>query len=151
MKADLNYSPSDVYETMPLPPLTGRLDSIASEFESHRKDTMLRRQSGLTGLYRSVHDPAARDSDIVELRSLHREIDEATVAAYGWVDLDLKHDFYQARQGLRFGICMPAQIEILDRLLERNHAYTVSRIDSGTASSKRTGQRRMDAQDDALF
>ncbi|MCT2582364.1 hypothetical protein [Actinophytocola gossypii] len=36
----------------------------------------------------------------------------------GWTDLDLRHGFYDTRQGRRFTIDPTVQVEILDRLLE---------------------------------
>jgi len=32
---------------------------------------------------------------LLELRTLHREMDEAVVTAYGWTSVSLGHDFYE--------------------------------------------------------
>jgi hypothetical protein len=73
-----------------------------------------------------VHDPKCTDADIAELRTIHRAIDEAVVRAYGWTELlngtGLVHDFYDTRQGIRYTIGPAPRQEILDRLLELNHA-----------------------------
>ena len=37
---------------------------------------------------------AAGYQGILELRNLHRQLDQAVLAAYGWSDLDLGHDFH---------------------------------------------------------
>lgn len=42
---------------------------------------------GLTSTYNRFHDPAETSSGLVELRSLHSEIDQAVLAAYGWSDV----------------------------------------------------------------
>ena len=33
--------------------------------------------------------------DILKLRELHVEMDNAVLSAYGWTDLNLAHDFYE--------------------------------------------------------
>ena len=83
---------------------------------------MLARQAGLTATYNLVHNPENRVADIVALRDLHRDIDHATFAAYGWTDLDPVHDHFETRQGIRWTIDPATRQEMLDRLLELNHA-----------------------------
>ncbi|WP_344973824.1 hypothetical protein [Salinactinospora qingdaonensis] len=81
-----------------------------------------------------VHDPKNRDTDIVELREIHRAIDEAVVRAYGWDDLlaqGLGHDFHETRQGTRYTIGPAVRIEILDRLLELNHERYDAEVEQG--------------------
>ena len=82
---------------------------------------MLARQAGLTATYNLVHDPACTDTDIVGLRALHRDIDQAVFDAYGWTDLDPVHDHVETRQGIRWTIDPLTRQEMLDRLLELNH------------------------------
>jgi len=48
---------------------------------------------GLTKTYNRFHDPEEQQPNIVRLRRLHREMDEAVLRAYGW-DLPLEYDFY---------------------------------------------------------
>jgi len=55
------------------------------------------------------------------LREIHRAIDHATFAAYGWTDLDPVHDHLDTRQGVRWTIDPTTRQEMLDRLLELNH------------------------------
>ena len=43
---------------------------------------MERRRIGLTALYNLVHDEVVQDDDIVRLREIHVEIDEAVREAY---------------------------------------------------------------------
>lgn len=99
---------------------------------------MLRRNIGLTATYNLFHDPSCRDTDIVELRRIHKQIDTATVEAYGWNDLldetgatppsdpthetfPLDHGFHETDQGPRYTIGLLARTEIIDRLRQLNH------------------------------
>lgn len=141
MKSDLNYSPSDVYETFPQPELTARINRAGQNLNSFRQSVMLGRQLGLTKLYNLVHDPAATDEDIRRLRELHTEIDYATVEAYGWDDLDLGHGFHDTRQGRRFTIASQVQVEVLDRLLELNHERYAEEVRQGLHAKKKTRTR----------
>ncbi|MGY1453481.1 Eco57I restriction-modification methylase domain-containing protein [Streptomyces sp. SS8] len=122
MKADLNYSPSDVYETFPHPAPTERLTNAGVMLEGTQRDAMAARGIGLTKIYNLVHSPTDQAADIDDLRTAHVEVDKAVAEAYGWSDLDLDHDFYETRQGARFTINPIARTEILDRLLLLNHA-----------------------------
>ncbi|WDV32063.1 hypothetical protein OIM90_14270 [Streptomyces sp. AD16] len=151
LKGDLRYTPSDVYETLPQPQATGRMQSVGEALEKLRGVTMMERQTGLTKLYSLVHDASVHDSDIVALRHVHREIDEAVLEAYGWQDLNLSHGFYSTRQGERFTVASPVRSEILDRVLELNHAFHHSEspaLSSTVTASKNAGQG---STSDALF
>jgi hypothetical protein len=63
---------------------------------------------------------------ILELRKLHREMDEAVLAAYDWTDLHLGHDFHVVEtlpesDSVRYTISPKARKELLKRLLALNH------------------------------
>ncbi|MEU8915866.1 Eco57I restriction-modification methylase domain-containing protein [Streptomyces nigrescens] len=122
LKGDLRYTPSDVYETFPRPDETARIDSAGAVLEKAQRGTMSTRAIGLTKLYNLVHTKAEQATDIEAVRRAHIEVDQAVAEAYGWTDLDLKHGFHPTRQGDRFTITPTTQTEILDRLLELNHA-----------------------------
>ncbi|WP_162794124.1 type IIL restriction-modification enzyme MmeI [Streptomyces paludis] len=121
MKADLNYSSSDVYETLPQPVATEQMERVGTALNELRGGIMADRQLGLTKLYNMINDRTVVDSDISSLRGVHREIDAVVTEAYGWSDLTLGHGFYSTRQGTRFTVSPRVQTEILDRLLELNH------------------------------
>lgn len=55
------------------------------------------------------------------MREIHVELDQAVMAAYGWSDVPLEHDFHTYRQMTRWTVSPTARVEILDRLLEVNH------------------------------
>jgi hypothetical protein len=100
MKDDLNYSPSDCFETFPFPAALFRvpnsdpaqayhrkaLDSIGDRYHQFRAELMIANNEGLTSTYNRFHDPAEISEGILELRRLHDEMDQAVLAAYGWSD-----------------------------------------------------------------
>jgi hypothetical protein len=95
---------------------------------------MRNRMLGLTKTYNLTFDSACNDDDIVELREIHRLIDEATLRAYGWGDMvekGLDHGFHPAGKYLRYTIGPWAQREVLDRLLELNHARYAEEVAAG--------------------
>lgn len=90
MKDDLRYTPSDCFETFPLPP--GYADAPALEaagraYHDHRAALMIARQQGMTPTYNRFHRVDDNADDIAELRRLHHAMDRAVLAAYGWDDL----------------------------------------------------------------
>jgi len=90
MKDDLRYTPSDCFETFPLPPdydNSPRLEAVGEVYHSHRAAVMVATDKGMTKTYNRFHDPHDRAADIVELRRLHAMMDDAVLRAYGWDDL----------------------------------------------------------------
>lgn len=90
MKDDLRYTPSDCFETFPLPPgydSAPALDATGETYHAHRAATMVATDKGMTKTYNRFHDANDRAADIVELRRLHAMMDEAVLRAYGWDDL----------------------------------------------------------------
>ncbi len=90
MKDDLRYTPSDCFETFPLPPgfrTDAALEEAGRAYYEHRACIMRERQQGLTKTCNRFHDPKDRAADIVRLRELHDAMDRAVLRAYGWHDL----------------------------------------------------------------
>lgn len=63
---------------------------------------------------------------IQKLRELHIEMDNAVLEAYGWQDVQLRHDFYEVdylpeNDRIRYTIHPDARKEVLKRLLQLNH------------------------------
>ena len=121
MRADVNYSPSDVFTTFPRPTATDRLAEAGRTLHDERQEIMFRRDLGLTKLYNRVNDPDVADPDVARLRQIHVALDEAVMDAYGWSDAPLEHEFHTYRQMRRWTVSPAARVEILDRLLEENH------------------------------
>jgi len=83
-KADPRYTPSTVFMTFPwpsptLPAARLRIADASVALLARRAEICLGRQIGLTRLYNELGDGAYQD-----LAALHRELDEAVVACYGW-------------------------------------------------------------------
>jgi hypothetical protein len=144
MRTDLRYTPTDCFETFPQPVLTDAVDLAGGKLDRHRRHLMLDRSAGLTSVYNLVHSEQEQASDVTELRRLHINLDYVVAAAYGWEDLPLGHGFWETPQGMRFTISPEARIELLDRLLELNHARYAEEVGSDLRSGKNrsTGERR---------
>jgi len=121
MRSDIRYAPSDVFLTLPRPASTPDLEGLGAELDGDRREMMLRRHIGLTKLYNLVHDPLYTDVDVSRLRELHTAIDLATLAAYGWSDLDPQVGHHRTKIGIRWTVSPTARFELLDRLLVENH------------------------------
>jgi hypothetical protein len=101
MKDDLNYSPTDCFETFPFPvslrdsaasdPILGvqrhSLEAIGKRYHQFRAELMIANNEGLTSTYNRFHDPAETSDGILELRSLHQQLDQAVLQAYCWDDI----------------------------------------------------------------
>jgi len=139
MKADMRYTPTDVFETFPLPKnilnsLIESIENIGKEFNLQRKNVMAKYAIGLTKLYNFIHKNPSEGSaltvtefeiDIVKLRSIMIKLDNQLLKVYGWDDLNLCHDFYEMdylpeNDRVRFTIHPTARKEILNRLLLLN-------------------------------
>lgn len=86
----LRYTPSDCFETFPLPAAfetDPTLEAIGEAYHDHRAQLMVARNQGMTPTYNRFHDRIDQDADIIELRRLHHEMDRAMLRAYGWDDL----------------------------------------------------------------
>lgn len=98
-----------------------------------RRTVLEHREIGLTELYNDVHNEAMPDFDIVRLREIHVEIDEAVREAYAldeeyepqirefeakaasaplpsWREIDLGYGFHDTPQGIRFTISPPGPV-----------------------------------------
>ena len=113
---------------------------IGERYHEHRRAFMRQLWLGLTDIYNLFHtrdltpaqvakvskksqeDAEAGYQGILELRRLHRELDEAIRDAYGWHSLDLGHDFHEVEtlpenDRVRYTISPMARKEVLRRLL----------------------------------
>ncbi|WP_405389130.1 hypothetical protein OG596_15115 [Streptomyces sp. NBC_01102] len=145
LKADLQYTPSDCFETFARPISTSAMTEAGAILNSQRNSVMTERGIGLTKLYKRMHDPSETAVDIHSLRAAHVAVDDATMHAYGWTDLSLDHSFHEGPQGHRFTIAPTVRTEILDRLLELNHARYKKEQEAGLhvpGARKRTASKR---------
>lgn len=106
-------------------------------FKNLRSDLMNKYSVGLTGVYNLFHSNTSDQlGDILILRQLHIELDNMILNAYGWSDIQLRHDFYEVdylpeNDRIRFTIHPDARKEVLKRLLELNHKIYEEEIQQG--------------------
>jgi hypothetical protein len=106
MKDDMRYTPSSCFEPFPAPTTWNEphelLEDIGKRYYEYRANLMVERDEGMTKTYNRFHDPTCNDPDIVQLRALHQEMDEAVLAAYGWDDVDTTCEWralYEVEEG----------------------------------------------------
>jgi hypothetical protein len=83
---------------------------------------------------------------IERLRELQIEMDNTVLEAYGWQDIDLRHDFYEGdnlpeNDRVRFTIHPDARKELLKRLLDLNHKIHEEEVKAGLWD-KKTGTKK---------
>lgn len=149
LETRLRYSPSECFETFPFPKglwksPNSTLETLGERYHEHRRALMLRLWLGLTDIYNLFHardlSPAmvakisgkpeeaeAGYQGILQLRQLHKELDESLLATYGWsAEVTLGHDFHEIEtlpenDRVRYTIRPSARKDILRRLLALNH------------------------------
>ncbi|MFZ5439726.1 MAG: hypothetical protein ACOZQL_06940 [Myxococcota bacterium] len=87
------------------------------------------------------------DGRILRLRGLHRRIDEALAAAYGWHDLPLSHGFHDVpylpeNDRHRFTISEAARVDVLARLGDLNRERYEEEQASAPAAKPRSSKGR---------
>ncbi len=154
MKDDLRYAPSDCFETFPFPEnweTNPTLETISKEYYEYRAALMVRNNQGLTDTYNRFHDPDERHPDILQLRSLHAQMDRAVLDAYGWTDISTDCTFLldyedeeddentlqrQKKKPWRYRWPEEIHDEVLARLLELNQQRAEAEILGGKAAEK---------------
>jgi hypothetical protein len=145
LKDDLQYTPSDCFETFPFPQGFANdpaLEAAGEAYYRFRAELMVARDKGLTKIYNCFHDRLIRDEDICRLRELHVEMDRAVLHAYGWDDLaaraeavflDERNEDEFAFQGRLF---WPSEFrdEVLARLLALNAKRHAEEVRAGLAT-----------------
>lgn len=139
LETRLRYIVSDGFETFPFPTLNARLQQAGHATDIYRRQLMTNRCEGLTDTYNRFHNSEEDNADIEKLRQLHVEMDSAVVAAYGWTDLGLGHDFHETKHGLRYTISEAARREVLARLLKLNHERYAEEVEKGQHEKKAKG------------
>jgi len=160
MKDDLRYSPTDCFETFPLPAnwqSNQMLQLIGEEYYSYRANLMIRTGKGLTETYNRFHSQTETDTEIVKLRELHAKMDRAVLDAYGWTDLQPRLDFildYEDKEDdeipssdrkkpWRYRWVDEDRDEVLARLLELNRIRAEEEAQSAAAApAARTASKR---------
>jgi hypothetical protein len=131
----LRYTPTDCFETFPLPDgfeTDPRLETVGREYYDFRAALMVERNEGPTKIYNRFHDPDERSNAIGELRRLHDAMDRAVLDAYGWSDIrpacgfelewqdDESENGRRRKKPWRYRWPEPVRDEVLARLLALN-------------------------------
>ena len=134
LKDDLRYTPSDCFETFPLPDgweICPSLEAVGREYYEYRAALMIDRNEGMTKTHNRFHDPYEDTPEIIRLRELHAAMDRAVLDAYGWTDIPtdcdflLDHEIDEANWGAKkkpYRYRWPDEVrnEVLARLLALN-------------------------------
>ena len=166
MKDDLNYSPTDCFETFPFPEnweIDPTLEEVGKTYYEYRAALMVRNNQGLTDTYNRFHDPDERDPDILKLRQLHQEMDRAVLDAYGWTDIPTDCEFIldyedeeedssqtlvkkagvrQKKKPWRYRWSEEVHDEVLARLLDLNQKRHEQEILGGKLADKKSKTNR---------
>jgi hypothetical protein len=153
----IGFSTRNSLDTFPPPESFADLQSIGLELCTNRAISMKALSIGITDLLNLFHAIKNDQPEIATLRQSQVAVDLAVAAAYGWQDLVLDHDFWETRQGIRFTVSPDARVELLDRLLELNHARYAEEVRSGVRSRKNSptaepkAARRRSSSTPAMF
>ena len=158
MKDDLRYTPSDCFETFPLPDdweAHHDIEDAGQFYYDFRATLMERNDDGLTKNYSRFHDPQEKAPEVVTLRGLHAAMDRVVLDAYGWRDIPtnceflLDHEIDEEEWGARkkpYRYRWPDEVrdEVLARLLELNGQRAAEEARSGkmrTTAVQRKAER----------
>jgi hypothetical protein len=157
------------------------LEKTGQTYYEYRKQIMLNIKLGLTKTYNLFHNKGilitnldAKDKQVIslqnhlektpdtidfegavesisKLRTLHKEMDEAVLEAYGWQDIALRHDFYEVdylpeNDRVRYTIHPEARKEVLKRLLELNHKIHEKEVAAGLWDKKKPVKEKTDKE-----
>ena len=149
MKDDLRYTPSDCFETFPLPDMWDTLPALEAagrEYYMHRAGLMRQRNEGLTTVYNQFHAPDVECTAIRTLRALHSRMDKEVLAAFGWTDIqtgcefesDLARGMGSGKNASRYRWSEETRDEVLARLIALNEARGIQEARSGLVVHRET-------------
>ncbi len=162
LKDDLQYTPSECFETFPFPEgfdPDPRLEAAGDAYYEFRAALMIRNNEGLTKTYNRFHDPNETSPGILKLRELHAAMDRAVLDAYGWTDiptsclflLDYEEDEDEdadsgaaprarsRKKPWRYRWPDDIRDEVLARLLDLNARRAEEERLTGVAANRKTG------------
>lgn len=154
LKDDMQYTPSDCFETFPAPECweeRSDLETAGANYFTFRAALMVERNSGLTEISHRFHDPDERDAKVLRLRELHAAMDRVMLDAYGWMDVPIDCGFFldyeveddewgSKKKPWRYRWPDDIRDEVLARLLELNAERAREEARSG-ASSRESGSK----------
>ena len=148
LKDDLQYTPSDCFETFPFPEgweTHPGLEAAGKAYYDFRTALMVRSGEGLTKTYNRFHDRDEDHPDIAKLRDLHAAMDRAVLDAYGWRDIATDCEFLldyaideeewsRRKKPWRYRWPDAVRDEVLARLLELNAERAAEETRAGAAA-----------------
>ena len=134
LKDDLQYTPSNCFETFPFPEswdTLPTLEVVGKAYYEYRTALMAENDEGMTKTYTRFHDIYENNPRIVELREVHTAVDRAVLDAYGWTDIPTDCEFLldyeideatwgRKKKPYRYRWPDPVRDEVLARLLALN-------------------------------
>ena len=120
------YSPTDCYVTFPFPvallvkisednptlmSLQQALDNTGEHDHQFRAALMIENNEDLTKTCNRFHDPEETDSQVMELRRLHGETDQAMLNAHGWGDIPTACGFGLDYLDLNDDVFLPPELQ----------------------------------------
>ena len=103
----LRYTPSNCFETFPMPNsfisyerglkieehfLLNKFNLLSKQFDKYRSEIMQSFNEGLTKIYGRFHSPFEEDEKILNLRKIHKKIDQMVCELYNW-DLEISYGY----------------------------------------------------------
>ena len=124
MGKGVSISLSKAVFTFPLPDRsTLELSKASEEYHKQLNACMADKGIGITGVLNLVHSQS-NDLQISTLRERRINLSICLIKAYGWLDIELDYDFYEAHEGeKRFSINPSVLNEIIYRLALLNRDY----------------------------
>jgi hypothetical protein len=154
LESRVAYSIERAFLTFPRPKIDSALRDAGARLDSVRREIMLRRGVGLTELYNMVNSSNIREGveeDIDRIRSAHLEVDLAVFRAYGWQDLEVRHDFHEHRSITRWSVSPEVAAEVMSRLVEENLRRADRALDQEQTGMSHTSGRQRSLQSEVLF
>ena len=154
LKDDLQYTPSDCFETFPFSESWEQhpvLEAAGKTYYDCRATLMVTNNEGLTKTYNRFHDPDERDPEILKLRDLHAGMDRVILDAYAWNDVPTDCEFLldyeideeewrNKKKPWRYRWPNEVRDEVLARLLELNAERAKEEAQSGAGTNKKRGR-----------
>lgn len=154
LKGDTRYGARNCFLPFPRPDSKAWVNEVASMCESYLevRAVVMRSCGSLTSAYNAMHSRGEGKSALAIWREACVSLDQQVARAYGWGDLDLKRDFHETPEGWRYTVGAALRTEILDRLLELNHARYEEEVSKGLHGDvAKSPPPKLDTQGSSLF
>jgi hypothetical protein len=114
------------FATFPRPAESLQLSGLGEALYNRQLRSMRARRIGLRTLYDLVTDEALVESDLLDIRALHREIDAEVFQQFGWKDMVPAYGFDRVAGVPQYLPEEPWRGEVLNRLRLENAAHAAT-------------------------